>query len=196
MPSSSRAATAPGEMTSWSAGFSGSSDHARRAMSHSQASSVTASWGEVPSRSAVSGPSGGRTTVGSVSDSKRGSRRKWPSRSSGALMWKRSRAPALGAGRDLVGPAVHPRLGHGARERRRAEAGGRELGDRGGEPAVQHLVGVAVGDGLRRREPDLADAAGGLDARRGAPGPGALGGVGREVGDELAAGSSARPPRR
>ena len=76
MPSSSSAATAPGEMTSWSAGFSGSSDQARRAMSHSHASRVTASWGDVPRRSAVSGPSGGRTIDGSVSDSKRGSSRK------------------------------------------------------------------------------------------------------------------------
>ena len=69
--------------------------------------------------------------------------------------------PRAGAGAcgDLVGPAVHLRFLRGARERRRPEARGREIRDRGGEPAVQHLVGVAVGDGFRRREPDLADRA-------------------------------------
>ena len=114
-----------GRSTSSSAGFSGSSDQARRAMSHSHASSVTASCGEVPSRSAVSGPSGGSTTVGSVSDWKRGRSRKCPSRSSGALRWNRSRAPALDTGRDLIGPAVHLGLVRRGGDLRRAEPGER-----------------------------------------------------------------------
>ena len=157
-------------------------------MSHSHASSVTASWGDVPSRSAVSGPSGGRTTDGSVSDSKRGRRRKWPSRSSGALRWNRSRAPALDPGGDLVGPTVHPGLGHRAvigGGPRRALASSR---DRGGEPAVQHLVGIAVVDGLATRRTRPCRSGRRTRCRGGPPGPRALGGVGGEVGDQLAQG--------